>query len=67
MSLFRTTKVTSAAERPSVLIELKLVDKLGLPMDASFAWQALLDAFKDHPHLTVQSAKIFPDKEYEDA
>jgi len=50
-------------DRPSVLIELKLVDKLGLPLDASIAWQALLIAFKDHPHLQIYQAKISPDKQ----
>jgi len=60
MSLFRTTK-SLGAERPSVLIKLRLIDKLGLPIDPSLAWQALLIAFKDHPHLEVSKAEIRPD------
>ncbi len=63
MSLFRTSKVTETAERPSALIEIRMVDKLGLPLDPSAAWAALQLAFKDHPHLEVKSAKIYPDKE----
>lgn len=62
MSLFRTPPKTLGAERPSVLIELRLVDKLGVPIDPSGAWAALVLAFKDHPHFAVEAAKIFPDK-----
>lgn len=61
MSLFRTPN-TPVNERPSALIQLRLVDKLGLPIDPSAAWAALVLAFKDHPHFTVHKAEISPDK-----
>lgn len=48
-------------ERPSLLIKLKLVDKFGLPIDESYAWLALQDAFKGHKHLEVKSVQTFPD------
>lgn len=52
-----------ATDRPSVLISLRLVDKYGLPIDPSYAWLALKDAFKDHKHLEVFQATIGPDKD----
>lgn len=62
MSLLRK-KVSNGEERPSLLIELRMVDKLGLPLDPSIAWAALKDAFKGHPHLEVYQARISPDKD----
>lgn len=61
MSLLRAPS-SQAADRPSVLIKLKLTDKLGVPVDASLAWLALKDVFKDHPHLQVTQAEIGPDR-----
>jgi hypothetical protein len=62
MNLFRKN-TGDAKERPSVLIELRLVDKFGLPIDPSYAWLALLEAFQNHKHLEVQQARVSPDKE----
>lgn len=63
MSLFRAGAKSHGAERPSVVIELKLIDKFGLPIDPSSAWFALQEAFKNHPTLMVKAAQIKPDKE----
>ena len=63
MSLFKPTLKTPGADRPSVLINLRLVDKLGVPVDASLAWLTLKAMFKDHPHLDVFQATISPDKD----
>ncbi len=57
-----SVKESGVNERPSVLIELKMVDKLGLPLDPALAWLALKEAFKGHPHLDVYQAKISPNK-----
>lgn len=62
MSIFRSTK-GQAKERPSLLIQLKLVQKQGQPLDPSEAWQELLIAFKGHPTLEVFQARVAPDKE----
>ncbi len=61
MSIFRSEK-TQGAERPSILIQLRLLDKAGVPVDPSLAWQALLLAFKDHPHYAITKAEFSPDK-----
>jgi hypothetical protein len=57
MSLFRSKSVNSL-DRPSLLIQLRLTDKKNDPIDQSDAWQALIDAFKDHPYLEVYQAEI---------
>lgn len=62
MSLFRSQK-GHGSERPSVLIQLRLVDKLGVPIDASQAWLALQAAFKNHAHLEVFQVEVRPDKD----
>ena len=59
----RSTKVNNTTDRPSLLVGLRLVDKLGLPLDPSVAWLALKDAFKNHPHLEIHQATLSPDKE----
>lgn len=63
MSIFTTRKVNDTTDRPSVLIQLRLIDKGGDPVDASEAWAALVLAFKDHPHFAVSKCEIRPDKD----
>ncbi len=63
MSLLRQSSKSSGLDRPSVLVQLRLRDKLGVPVDASNAWLALKAAFKDHPHLEITQAEIRPDKD----
>ena len=64
MNLFRDSK-TQGASRPSVLVNLRMVDKKGEPLDPSTAWEALKIAFKDHPTLDIFQATVSPDKEAE--
>jgi len=60
MSLFRS-KSDPAAERPSVLLQLRLVDKFGTPIDASYAWEELKALFQNHKHLDISRCEIRPD------
>lgn len=61
MNLFKPSPV---AERPSVLIQLRLVDKTGAPIDPHDAWKDLIALFKNHPHLQIFKAEFTPDKDY---
>jgi len=61
MSLLRTHN-TSVNGRPTILVQLRMIDKGDQPLDPSLAWQALLIAFKDHPHYQVVQAEFSPDK-----
>lgn len=62
VSIFRSPAKVAGAERPSLLIEIRMIDKLDLPLDAHVCWSALQLAFKDHPHLRIEAATIRPDK-----
>ena len=61
MNPFRS--LTNSTDRPSVKIQLKMKTRLGVPLDASQAWEAIKAAFASHPDLEVYQAKISPDKE----
>lgn len=50
-----------SAQRPSLLITLRLVDKQGFPLDESVAWEALNKAFMTHPYYSIEQAEIRPD------
>jgi hypothetical protein len=59
--MLRSSKSRSV-ERPSLLIKLKIVNKTGATLDEQDAWQALVDAFKNHPTLDVFQAEVSPNK-----
>lgn len=61
MSLFRSKKTTPTASRPSVLLQLRLVDKQGDPLDETAVWEGLKALFKDHPNLEIFQVEIRPD------
>lgn len=63
MSLFRSKNKTQAASRPSLLLQLRLVDKVGDPLEEDVVWKDLLARFKDHPNLEIFRCEIRPDKD----
>jgi hypothetical protein len=49
-------------QRPSLLVQLRLIKRSGAALDEEEAWTALIDAFRLHPTLDVYQAEIAPDK-----
>lgn len=62
MNLF-SSKNKPHASRPSVLLQLRLVDKAGDPLEETAVWEGLKLLFKNHPNLEIHQCEISPDKE----
>lgn len=62
MSLLRR-RGPKNVERPSVIVGLKLINKLGNPLDEQEVWDALVLLFKNHAYLEMVKASVGPDAE----
>ncbi len=60
MGLFRSSK-SKQVERSSVIISIKMEEKMGLPLESDTAWMLLQEAFKNHPNVVIRQAEIRPD------
>lgn len=63
MTLFRSKTKQPTASRPSVLLQLRLVDKAGDPLEETAVWEGLKFLFKNHPNLEIYQCEIRPDTE----
>jgi hypothetical protein len=64
MAILRKQKKESfGTERPSVLVQMKVVDKEGYPMDPQLVWDFLQKAFAGHAYYVLHQAEFHPDKE----
>jgi hypothetical protein len=50
-------------ERRGLKINLRVISRQDGPIDDEEVWQALVDAFRNHPTLDVYQAEIGPDVE----